>query len=186
MAVRPGGSEPPGAAALLKGFEILAKHPGFRHIKLGQRCTKPGCERTPARGLASINSNGFLHVNPWSRAEPEEWAWAIAHAQLHLGLGHIPAAAEPDPAPDAALAAARCVVVNRFLEGFKVGSPPFGHPNWPEGDEHALAQLWRVAPESRRTSPPADPPDPGSTTSKSRIRTRTSPRRTGSRCSPRS
>lgn len=145
MAVRHGGSEPPGAAALLKGFEILAKHPGFRHIKLGQRCTKPGCERTPARGLAGINSNGLLHVNPWSRAEPEEWAWAIAHAQLHLGLGHIPAAAEPDPAPDAALAAARCVVVNRFLEGFKVGSPPFDHPNWPEGDEQALAQLWRVA-----------------------------------------
>jgi len=179
MAARRGGSgsAPPGAAALLKGFEILAKHPGFRHIKLGQRCAKPGCERTPTRGLASINSNGFLHVNPWSRAEPAEWAWAIAHARLHLGLGHIPAAAEPDPAPDAALAAARCVVVNRFLEGFKVGSAPFDHPVWPEGDEQALAQLWRVA---------GIPPDPGSTTCRSRISTRTSPRRTGPSCSPRS
>jgi predicted metal-dependent peptidase len=134
----------PGAENLLRGHQILAAHTGFRHIGLGRVCARTDCPDAPRHGLLAVDSSGALHVNMWARADPEAWAWAIAHARLHLGLGHIPAERTPGPEPDAALRAARCAVVNRFLRGFKVGEPPFDPPGWPEGDEEAIAATWRV------------------------------------------
>ena len=178
MSTGRGGSDqaPPAAENLLRGHKILAGHTGFRHIGLGSECGRRDCPDAPRRGLIVVDSTGDLHVNLWARAEPEVWAWAIAHARLHLGFGHIPAERTPGPAPDDALRAARCVVVNRFLRGFKVGEPPFDDHDWPEGDEEALAAVWRatgIPPRfaacgtangaaDHRQSPhtrPADPPD---------------------------
>ena len=136
---------PPGAQDALRGQEILAAHRAFQHIRLGSSCGDASCRRLPRSGLVRVNSSGSLHLNVWTRAEPEVWAWAIAHARLHLGFGHVPAERTPGPEPDAALAAARCVVVNRFLSGFKVGQAPFTPHDWPEGDEETLAGYWRVA-----------------------------------------
>lgn len=133
----------PGAEDLLAGNRILAEHAGFRHIRLGEQCPRRDCPEAPHAGLVVVDSTGFLHANLWMRAEPVVWAWAIAHARLHLGLGHLPAKRTPEP--DDALRAARCVVVNRFLHGFKVGEPPFDERDWPEGDEEALAATWRTA-----------------------------------------
>ncbi|MBR7833813.1 hypothetical protein KDL01_11085 [Actinospica durhamensis] len=135
---------PPGAQDALRGHEILNAHRAFQHIRLGSSCGNASCPRLPRTGLVRVDSSGSLHLNVWTRAEPEVWAWAIAHARLHLGFGHIPAERTPGPEPDAALAAARCVVVNRFLSGFKVGHTPFAAQEWPEGDEETLAGYWRA------------------------------------------
>jgi predicted metal-dependent peptidase len=135
---------PPGAENLLRGHEILAKHSGFRHIRLGAECGRRDCPQAPRTGLIVVDSSGSVHVNLWAKAEPMVWAWAMAHARLHLGLGHLPSARSPGPEPDDALRAARCVVVNRFLHGFKVGEAPFDERDWPEGDEETLAATWRA------------------------------------------
>ncbi|WP_034263622.1 vWA domain-containing protein [Actinospica robiniae] len=135
---------PPGAENLLRGREILAAHQGFRHIRLGTECGQRDCPQAPRRGLVVVDSRGSVHVNLWAKTEPVVWAWAIGHARIHLGLGHVPAERSPGPEPDDALRAARCVVVNRFLHGFKVGEHPSGECEWPEGDEETLAATWRV------------------------------------------
>ena len=141
-----GQPEPPGLVNLRAGLEILAKHAGFRHIEIGGTCGNLDCERAPRGGLVVVDSAGRIHPNVWNRAEPDEWAWAVAHAQLHLGFGHLPASFDdlPESEPDSALRAARCVVVNRFLQGFKVGTPPFPDEDWPAGDEETLAAAWRA------------------------------------------
>ena len=143
---RRAAAAPPSAQNLLAGWKLLAEHPSFRHIRLGTTCTRPDCTLTPRRGYAHVTSNGLIHANVWRRADPPEWAWVLAHAQLHLGFGHVPAAADELSRPDAALTAARCVVVNRFLAAFKVHAASAELPQqWPDGDEDTLAALWRVA-----------------------------------------
>lgn len=146
MATGRGGAKqaPPATEDLLRGRKILAEHSGFRHIRIGSECGRRDCPEAPRRGLIIVDSTGCLHINLWARASPTVWAWAIAHACLHLGFGHVPAERIPGPAPDDALRAARCVVVNRFLSGFKVGEAPFDDRDWPEGDEEALAAVWRA------------------------------------------
>ena len=154
---------PPGLAAMRQGQELLGKHAGFQHIKIGAVCGDPDCPAAPRDGLVLVDSVGSLHANVWNRADKETWAWALAHARLHLGFGHlaapadaipqavpatpaVPAAPAVSPEPDAALRAARCTVVNRFLRGFKVGTPPFAEADeWPDGDEETLAAAWRVS-----------------------------------------
>jgi predicted metal-dependent peptidase len=140
-----GKAEPPGLAGLRKGQELLGNHAGFQHIKLGTVCGDPDCTAAPRDGLVLVDSTGTIHANVWNRAEPQVWAWALAHARLHLGFGHLTAAQEQLPDSDPALAAARCAVVNRFLRGFKVGTPPLADVDWPNGDEETLAVAWRAA-----------------------------------------
>ena len=143
---RRGAPGPPSAQHLLAGWKLLAEHASFRHIRLGTTCTRPECDLTPRQGFAHVTSDGLIHANVWRRADPPEWAWVLAHAQLHLGFGHVPAGADGSPRPDPALAAARCAVVNRFLAAFKVSAAPIKLPRqWPDGDEDALAALWRVS-----------------------------------------
>lgn len=102
----------------------------------------------PKYGLASVDSNGTVHVHPTLRAEPAEWAWALAHCFLHLGFGHVPAARTESgrerEQPDRHDLAARCVVVNRFLLTFPVGRAPDHLPaGYPGGDEEQIAARWR-------------------------------------------
>lgn len=127
-------------------MEILEAHRSFRHIRVGGVCVSPSCDIAPRHGYVVADSNGSLHVNVWRRAPAEEWAWAVAHARLHLGFGHLPASEdERRPQPDAVDLAARCAVVNRFLDDLKVGAPlPADAVDRSGQDEEALAALWRI------------------------------------------
>src|SRR6185437_8917068 len=106
------------------GMALLSSHPAFAHLRVGSVCRAPQCPDAPERGYCVVDSNGTVHVSRSQRATPEEWAWAVAHAQLHLGFGHVPADTAGDrPQPDAVEVAARCAVVNRFLDSLKIGAP---------------------------------------------------------------
>ncbi|MFI6153359.1 hypothetical protein ACIBCA_11760 [Kitasatospora sp. NPDC051170] len=137
--------------AFTDGVRLLLGNPALAALK-ATYCRERDCAHYPPDGWVTISSSGTLHVNPHRRAEPEEWAWALAHCLLHLGFGHVPAARGTRTQPDAALAAARCAVVNRFLATFKVGRSPVPLPqNFPGGDEEELADRWR-----RDGLPPAE------------------------------
>lgn len=139
-----GPPPPPGLEYWNQGHGILDKHSAFRYISLGRVCGEQKCAAAPRDGMVVVDSAGLIHPNLWNTADPQAWAWAIAHARLHLGFGHLNLSADEGPAPDAALRAARCATVNRFLSGFKVGAPPFLDLDWPDGDEETLAEVWRA------------------------------------------
>ncbi|MFI5668299.1 hypothetical protein [Streptomyces sp. NPDC051704] len=134
----------PAAQAFAEGLALVKRNPALGALD-GSICRQADCRAAPAAGLAAVTSNGTVHVHPTRRAEPREWAWAIAHALLHLGFGHVPAAAEAErPQPGEAELAARCVVVNRFLQTFPIGRAPDHLPaEYPGGDEELLAARWR-------------------------------------------
>ncbi|MFE2548986.1 hypothetical protein ACFXGI_10630 [Streptomyces sp. NPDC059355] len=134
----------PATQAFAEGLALVKRNPALGALD-GSICRQADCRAAPAAGLASVTSNGTVHVHPTRRAEPLEWAWAIAHALLHLGFGHVPAAAEAErPQPGPAELAARCVVVNRFLQTFPIGRAPDHLPaEYPGGDEELLAARWR-------------------------------------------
>lgn len=141
------GKEPkpdPAALAYEAGLAAVRQNPALSAVS-ATHCRSPKCAHCAAAGLAVVTSNGVVHAHPTLRAEPAEWAWTLAHCLLHLGFGHVPAAKEDDRAqPDRAETAARCVVVNRFLQSFPVGRAPDRLPDrYPGGDEEQLARAWR-------------------------------------------
>ncbi|WP_331728096.1 DUF2201 family putative metallopeptidase [Streptomyces sp. NBC_00158] len=138
------GTKPdPAAQAFAEGLALVKQNPALAALN-GKFCREAGCKESPDGGLAAVTSNGIVHVHPTRRAEPAEWAWALAHALLHLGFGHVPAAADDRTQPDPFDLAARCVVVNRFLQTFPVGRAPDHLPaDHPGGDEAELAARWR-------------------------------------------
>ncbi|KIQ62722.1 hypothetical protein TR51_27575 [Kitasatospora griseola] len=164
---RPAEKKPeqdPVKAAFAAGLAKARSNPAL-HAVPATLCTadEEHCSLHPTTGWVVVTSNGTLHANRRRRAEPEEWAWALAHALLHLGFGHLPAARGPRTQPDRAELAARCTVVNRFLDTFHVGRAPDDHPvAWPGGDEETLAARWRrdgVPAEYRACGTDGDNPD---------------------------
>ncbi|MFE5036648.1 hypothetical protein [Streptomyces sp. NPDC056683] len=133
----------PAAENFAAGVELLRANPALRAVEF-TICRHEKCELAPREGLVRADSDGVLHAHATRRAEPGEWAWALAHCTIHLGFGHLPAATGPRDQPDRYDLAARCTVVNRFLETFPVGEAP-GHlpASYPEGDEERLAAGWR-------------------------------------------
>ncbi|MFJ1563868.1 vWA domain-containing protein [Streptomyces erythrochromogenes] len=134
----------PATQAFAEGLALVKQNPALGALD-GKICREAGCPQSPDGGLATITSNGVVHVHPTRRAEPREWAWTIAHALLHLGFGHVPAAKDENRIqPDPFDLAARCTVVNRFLLTFPVGRAPDHLPaDYPGGDEDELAARWR-------------------------------------------
>ncbi|MFF4549400.1 hypothetical protein ACFY1J_35120, partial [Streptomyces sp. NPDC001406] len=125
------------------GVALLRANPALRAVEFSV-CRHPDCGLAPRDGLVRADSDGVLHAHPTRRAEPAEWAWALAHATIHLGFGHLPAAAGARTQPDRHDLAARCAVVNRFLQTFPVGQAPEQlPPTYPDGDEEQLAAQWR-------------------------------------------
>lgn len=131
------------AEAFNAGLSLLRANPALAAVD-AYVCRDEECVHAPRGGLVRADSDGALHVHPARIAAPGEWAWALAHAVLHLGFGHLPAAKGPREQPDRHDLAARCVVVNRFLLGFPVGTTPDDLPaSYPDGDEEQLAARWR-------------------------------------------
>lgn len=124
------------------GVSIALRNPAMNAIN-ASFCWA-ACEQAPSNGWALVESDGCIHANAKRHAEPAEWAWIMAHCLLHLGFGHVPAAKGERTQPDRFDLAARCVVVNRFLQTFPVGHPPADLPvSYPDGDEEQLASRWR-------------------------------------------
>ncbi len=141
------GTEPkpdPATLAYEAGRAAVRQNPALNAVS-ATHCRSRQCADCNIAGLAVVTSNGVIHAHPTRRTEPAEWAWALAHCLLHLGFGHVPAAKEDDrEQPDRAETAARCVVVNRFLQNFPVGRAPDRLPDqYPGGDEEQLARAWR-------------------------------------------
>ncbi|MFG2292544.1 hypothetical protein [Streptomyces sp. NPDC048603] len=134
----------PAAEAYEAGRAKVRRNPAFAALE-SEFCRSHDCRLCPRSGLVVIDSNGVLHAHPTRQAEPAEWAWAIAHGLLHLGFGHVPAAtADRREQPDEHDLAARCVVVNRFLQTVPFGHTPEHLPAvYPGGDEEQLAARWR-------------------------------------------
>lgn len=131
------------AEAFAEGMRLVRANPALAAVEFSV-CRDEKCETAPRDGLVRVSSSGTLHAHPTRVAEPAVWAWSIAHAVLHLGFGHVPAAKGVREQPDRYDIAARCVVVNRFLLSFPVGSAPEDKPlAYPDGDEERLAAHWR-------------------------------------------
>ncbi|MFV0132727.1 DUF2201 family putative metallopeptidase [Streptomyces sp. HMX87] len=131
------------AEAFDEGLRLVRANPALAAVEFTV-CRHEDCEEAPRDGLVRVDSEGGLHVHPARMADPAAWAWAIAHAALHLGFGHVPAAKGRRTQPDRYDRAARCVVVNRFLQSFPIGRTPEDlPPSYPDGDEEQLAARWR-------------------------------------------
>lgn len=136
----------PAAEAFAAGVDLLRRNTALAPLTAvnGRLCRSTECAEHPGGGWAAVTSNGVVHVAPLRRAEPEEWAWVLAHDLLHLGFGHVPADRGERDQPDRFELAARCTVVNRFLDTFSVGRAPVQLPAlFPDGDEEQLAARWR-------------------------------------------
>ncbi|MFD9007208.1 hypothetical protein ACFV0T_40845 [Streptomyces sp. NPDC059582] len=133
----------PAAEECAKGVQLVRANPALAALA-ATTCREEDCSVAPRDGLVRVSSSGRLHLHPTRRAEPAEWAWAIAHGLIHLGFGHVPAEKGEREQPDRPLLAARCTVVNRFLQTFPVGRAPDHLPlSYPGGDEEQLAARWR-------------------------------------------
>ncbi|MCX5052739.1 MULTISPECIES: vWA domain-containing protein [unclassified Streptomyces] len=152
------------AEAFAEGMRLVKANPALAAVDFAV-CRQEECRCAPRDHLVVVDSNGDLHVHPRRLAEPAAWAWALAHAVLHLGFGHVPAVKGPQPReqPDRYDLAARCVVVNRFLLNFTIGTTPEELPaSYPDGDEEQLAARWRrdgIPPAYERCGTAGDEPD---------------------------
>ncbi|MCX5424904.1 hypothetical protein [Streptomyces sp. NBC_00078] len=150
--------------AFAEGMRLVKANPALAAVDFAV-CRQEECRCAPRDHLVVVDSNGDLHVHPRRLAEPAAWAWAVAHAVLHLGFGHVPAVKGPQPReqPDRYDLAARCVVVNRFLLNFTIGTTPEELPaSYPDGDEEQLAARWRrdgIPPAYERCGTAGDEPD---------------------------
>ncbi|MBU6534258.1 vWA domain-containing protein [Streptomyces mayonensis] len=135
----------PAAEACAEGVRLARSNPALAAME-AELCRHEECAVAPRHGLVRVDSDGRIHLHPTRHAAPAEWAWAIAHALIHLGFGHVPAATGERVQPDRYDLAARCAVVNRFLQTFPVGRTPDDLPaTYPDGDEEHIAAAWRRA-----------------------------------------
>ncbi|MER5434451.1 hypothetical protein [Streptomyces sp. NPDC002588] len=133
----------PAAEAFVAGMSLVYAHPALSAVDYDV-CRDETCDLVLREGLVRVDSDGTLHAHPTRLVDPGLWAWSIAHAALHLGFGHVPAENGVRVQPDRYDLAARCVVVNRFLLNFPVGTAPEDLPlTYPDGDEEQLAARWR-------------------------------------------
>lgn len=134
----------PAGEAFAEGMRLLRANPALAAVDFST-CRSRTCAVAPREGLLVVDSDATVHAHPDRLADPGAWAWALAHGALHLGFGHVPAAKGRREQPDRYDLAARCVVVNRFLLGFPVGTTPEDLPaSYPDGDEERLSARWRA------------------------------------------
>lgn len=127
------------------GLALVRADPALGALERVHFC-RTGCADVPPGGWALVDSLGRVHADPRRLAEPAEWAWALAHCLLHLGFGHVPAARGPRVPPDRYELAARCLVVARFQQHHRIGTPPPGLPDsFPDGDEDQLTARFRAS-----------------------------------------
>lgn len=113
--------------AFQDGYAMLRAHPLFAPLLSHAYITRRETNQCPKDGWAVVDTNGYLHVHPTRRGEPEEWMWVLAHCLLHLGFGHVQKhehTREWNAACDG--------FVNRFLAQLKLGRPPAGAGHVPE------------------------------------------------------
>jgi predicted metal-dependent peptidase len=131
-------SPDPHYQSFVDGMRIAEGHPILRHI--GDAIRFSWREDT-FRCWAQVHPDGLIVANRHIRGTPGEWAWVVAHLALHLGFGHLSADRPVDPASRAAA----CLVVTRFQQQLRLGTPPSPiPPALPGSDENQLAELWRL------------------------------------------
>src|SRR5579872_3176246 len=67
----------------------LIQHPIFSPLLMHAHLHREEKNLCPQDGWAVVTTNGYVHVHPTRRADPQEWVYVIAHCLLHLGFGHI-------------------------------------------------------------------------------------------------
>jgi predicted metal-dependent peptidase len=102
-----------------RGYELIRKHPMFSPLAEHSHIVRGENNLCPPDGWAVVTPNGYIHVHPTRRAEPEEWVYVLAHCLLHLGLGHF----QKDNKSSEWNIACDCFIA-RFLRDFKLGRPP--------------------------------------------------------------
>lgn len=95
---------------------------------------------------AYVSSGGGIYLNPNREATKGEWVYIIAHCMLHLGFGHFRQERMGDPLWQTACD----MVVNHFLRGCRIGSPPAGflgeYPVPVRSEEQTWEALKRLPP----------------------------------------
>ncbi len=136
MAKRQGEAPKANVAAIQAGITLLKEHPLLSYLVGHQAVTHAARDAFPpggfARVLVSVNRwvqtpICTVEVNPWRRAEPEEWAHVIAQAQLHIYLNHV----AEQHADDAFRASAEAWAAD-MLRQISVGRRPVDLPALPE------------------------------------------------------
>ncbi len=105
------------------GVKIIREHPMFDPLMQYVREIRSEGNLCPREGWAVITQNGYLHVNPVRRGEPEEWVYVIAHGLMHLGLGHFDPEQFDKASFDKWNTACDCYIA-AFLADMKLGRPP--------------------------------------------------------------
>lgn len=106
-----------------QGYRLIYRHPMFSPLLTHVREIRMEGNLCPEDGWAVITRNGYLHVNPNRRGDPQQWAYVIAHCLLHLGLGHF------QHKKDFRKWNTACdCFIARFLSDMKLGRPPSDYP----------------------------------------------------------
>src|SRR5215813_11915741 len=73
------------------GHRALHKHPMFAPLATYMFTYRREARDNlcPPDGWAVVTANGFVHIHPTRRADPDEWTYVLAHCALHLGFGHL-------------------------------------------------------------------------------------------------
>jgi predicted metal-dependent peptidase len=103
----------------VQGYNIIKQHPMFSPLLSHVHDYRSKNNLCPENGWAVISRNGYLHVHPTRRGDPQEWAYVIAHCLLHLGLGHF-----QDKADSMKWNTACDCFIARFLADMKLGRAP--------------------------------------------------------------
>lgn len=105
----------------VQGYQLIRQHPMFSPLLYHVREVRVEGNLCPEDGWAVITRNGYLHVHPTRRGDPQQWAYVIAHCLLHLGLGHF------QPKNDFRKWNTACdCYIAKFLSDLKLGHPPSG------------------------------------------------------------
>lgn len=83
----------PSEENLMKGIEIVQKHPLFGSLSLSyQLCSR---EILGRNGAARTDRWNRIYLNRQLLLSPEQWAYIVAHCQLHHCFGHFDASVMP-------------------------------------------------------------------------------------------
>jgi predicted metal-dependent peptidase len=116
---RPEPKLDPASQAYFAGWRMVYEHPLFQPLAHRVHFVREKNDYCPADGWAVVLENGYVHVHPTRRGEPEEWAYVLGHCLLHLAFGHFRIAEKTLD-----WNAACDVVVARFLADLKFGRCP--------------------------------------------------------------
>jgi predicted metal-dependent peptidase len=115
----PAAKTDPATKAYREGVRAVSRHPIFQSLECRANLIRADGNLCPQDGWAVVTTNGYVHVHPRRRAEPEEWTYVHVHCLLHLGFDHFRERENP-----LAWNAACDVFIARFLAELKIGRPP--------------------------------------------------------------